>query len=144
MKIGRIDWRPNLAGQQSRYLAQPVLATLAWQASGYHADPAGWLTGLYPDLLRFFQAWFSPGMDDDQDGFPEWEHAQQTGQEDLPIYNLWHPNSRGIDIRMLEAPALVAFLFREGQSLKHIAQSIGQNDDQAWLDETFNRTQERD
>ena len=136
---GRIDWRPNLAGQQSRYLAQPVLATLAWQASSYHADPAGWLTGLYPNLLRFFRAWFDPGMDNDQDGFPEWEHAQQTGLEDLPIYNLWHPNTRAIDIRMLEAPALAAFLFREGHSLKHIAQSIGQHEDQAWLDETLTR-----
>ncbi len=139
---GRIDWRPNLAGQRSRYLAQPILATLVWLACGYYPDPVEWLTGLYPALVRFFRAWFVPGMDSDQDGFPEWEHAQQTGLEDLPIYNLWHPNTRGIDIRMLEAPSLAAFLFREGQSLKHIAQMIGQEDDRDWLDETLTRLQQ--
>jgi hypothetical protein len=138
---GRIDWRPNLAGQRSRYLAQPVLATLVWQASGYLSDPSEWLTRLYPALLKFFRAWFTHGMDSDQDGFPEWEHAQQTGLEDLPIYNLWHPNTRGIDIHMLEAPALAAFLYREGQSLMQIAQMIGRDEDQAWLDETIARIQ---
>ena len=139
---GRIDWRPNLAGQHSRYLAQPVLATLAWEASSYHDDPISWLSGLYPALLRFFKAWFTSGMDSDQDGFPEWEHAQQTGLEDLPIFNLWHPNTRGIDIRMLETPALAAFLYREGQSLVQIARLIDQNEDQDWLDETLTRLKE--
>ncbi len=139
---GRIDWRPNLAGQRSRYLAQPILATLAWQVSIYHSDPMDWLARLYPALLRFYRTWFTPEMDCDQDGFPEWEHAQQTGLEDLPIYNLWHPNTHGIQIRMLEAPALAAFLYREGKSLKLIAQMIGKVEDQAWLDVTLARIQQ--
>ncbi len=139
---GRIDWRPNLAGQRSRYLAQPILATLVWQVCSYHNDPVGWLSGLYPALVSFYRAWFTPAMDSDQDGFPEWEHAQQTGLEDLPIYNLWHPNTRGIDIRMLEAPSLAAFLFREGQSFQHIAQRIGRDEDRVWLDETITRIQQ--
>ena len=136
---GRIDWRPNLVGQQSRYLAQPVLAALAWQVSSYIPDPESWLAGLFPALLRFYKSWFDPRVDCDLDGFPEWEHAQQTGLEDLPIYNLWDPEMRGIDIKHLEPPSLAAFLFHEGQSLMHIAQLIGLEEDQAWLGETLSR-----
>jgi hypothetical protein len=132
---GWVDWRPNLAGQRSRYMAQPVLAALAWQAATYlDEDAAGWLAGLYPGLLRFLKAWFSPELDRDQDGFPEWEHVQQTGLEDLPLFNQWHPEALGVNIHLVEAPGLAALLFRECQSLARIAQKIGKAEDLDWLE----------
>jgi len=134
-ETGRIDWRPNLAGQRSRQLAQPVLATLALQLSACLPDPVAWLSKVYPTLLRFVQAWFQPEMDHDGDGYPEWEHPQQTGLEDLPLYNLWHPTAQGVEIGLLEAPALAAFLFRECHSLVQIARQTGLTDAIPWLEE---------
>ncbi len=132
---GRIDWRANLAGQRSRHLAQPVLATLALKVSDYLPDRLTWLSQIYPALLRFLQAWFLPEMDRDGDGYPEWEHPQQTGLEDLPLYNLWHPTAQGVEIGWLEAPGLAAFLFRECHSLAQIARQTGQTADLPWLEE---------
>lgn len=131
---GRIDWRPNLAGQRSRQMAQPLLAVLALQVSRHLPDSAAWLRKVYPGLLSFAQAWFQSEVDRDGDGYPEWEHPQQTGLEDLPLYNLWHPTAQGVEIDRLEAPALAAFLFRECHSLAQIARQIGVTDDLPWLE----------
>jgi hypothetical protein len=135
-ETGRIDWRANLAGhmQKNRQLAQPVLAGLAWQVSRYLNDSNAWLAGLYPGLVRFFQAWFRPEMDQDEDGFPEWEHPQQTGLEELPLYNPWQATAQGVEPRWVEAPALAAFLYRECQSLIEIARQIEQPQDLPWLE----------
>lgn len=132
---GRIDWQPNLIAQRSRSLAQPVLATLAWRVSAYLPQPRPWLEKIYPALLRFFQAWFTPEMDQDQDGFPEWETPRQTGLEDLPMYTIWNANSGGIHIRSLEAPELAAFLFAESESLRQMAGLVGREEDVKALEE---------
>jgi hypothetical protein len=134
-ELGRVDWRPNLVGQRSRYQAQPVLASLAWQTSACLDDPDAWLAQIYPGLLRFLKAWFAPEMDRDGDDFPEWEHAQQTGLDDLPLFNLWHPEAQGLDIRLVEAPGLAAFLYRECQAVMRIARKIGQTEDLPYLEE---------
>ena len=126
---GRIDWRSAPAGQGNRYLAQPVLAGLAWQTSQYLGDGLAWLDEIYPKLLRFFNAWFEPGMDRDEDGFPEWEHPLQTGLEDLSLFDLWHPTAQGVEITTLEAPGLAAFLAREADALAHIARLTGRTED---------------
>ncbi len=134
-EVGRLDWRPNLVGQRSRHLAQPILATLAWQASAYHSQPESWLAQLYPGLLRFVHSWFLPEMDRDGDGFPEWEQPQQTGLEDLPLYNPWHSDAQGVNITLLECPSLAALLFKECDSLVQISGKTGLTGDLDWLAE---------
>jgi hypothetical protein len=131
---GTIDWKPGLAGQRSRRLAQPVLATLAWQINKYK-DDQGWLSEVFPGLLKFVQTWFNHDHDRDDDGYPEWDHPLQTGLEDAPIYERWQPKSQGIDISMLESPSLAAFLYRECLSLVNIAKFIHQEEAIPWLEE---------
>ena len=129
---GFIDWKPGLAGQRSRHLAQPLLATLALLVDSYKSDHE-WLAEIYPGLLKFFQIWFQPEHDRDGDGFPEWDHPLQSGAEENPIYDRWHPQSQGADISTMECPALGAFLYRECQSLEKIAEFLEQKDALSWL-----------
>jgi hypothetical protein len=117
---GAIDWKPGLGGQLSHRLAQPLLATLAVQVAPYMVQP-DWYQEVFPGLLRFFNTWFDPAIDQDGDGLPEWEHPLQTGLEDSPIFDRWSPNAQGIDINRLEAPGLAAMLLRECQSLIEMA-----------------------
>jgi hypothetical protein len=131
---GFVDWKPGLAGQRSRLLSQPLLATLACQIDRYKADHA-WLSEIFPALLRFYKVWFQPEYDRDGDGFPEWNHPIQSGAEDAPIYDRWNPRSQGLDISTLESPSLGAFLYRECQSLIKIAREIGCEEALTWLNE---------
>ncbi len=128
LENGEMDWKPGLAGKTTRQLAQPVLASLAWEIDQSRNDHS-WLKDIYPALYRFFQAWFSPQHDRDQDGFPEWEHALQTGLDDNPLYDRWQPTSQGMDVASLECPSLAAFLYREAVSLEKIARQAGAEDD---------------
>jgi hypothetical protein len=129
---GFIDLKPGLGGQRSRRLAQPVLASLAYQVS-LHGQDFAWLEDLYPALLRFVQAWFSPEHDRDHDGFPEWDHPLQTGLEDAPIYDRYQTGSQGASISVIESPALAAFLYRECTSLLKIARRIDSQEGVEWL-----------
>ncbi len=49
-------------------------------------------------MIKFFWAWFSPEHDRNRDGVPEWDHILQTGFEDNPLFDVWHPWSQGLDI----------------------------------------------
>ena len=120
---GFIDWKPGLAGQLSRLLATPLLATLAWRIYEITKEDS-FLEETFPGLLRFFQAWFTPQRDRDGDGIPEWDHPMQSGSEESPIFSRWHPWSQGIEISTAESPALCAFLFREAKSLIKIARHL--------------------
>ena len=131
---GFIDWKPGLAGQRGRYLAQPLLATIAWQIDQYQSEHT-WLSEIYPALLRFLKCWFKPEHDRDNDGFPEWDDPQQTGLEESPIYDRWNKQSQGVDIAFLESPSLAAFLYRECQSLIKISNKIHQEEAVPWLQE---------
>ncbi len=128
LENGEMDWKPGLTGKATRRMAQPVLASLAWEIDQSRNDHV-WLKEIYPPLYRSFQAWFSPQHDRDQDGFPEWDHALQTGLEDNPLYDRWQPASQGMDIASLECPSLAAFLYREAVSLQKIARQAGAEDD---------------
>lgn len=139
---GRIDWRSAPAGQLNRRLAQPVLASLAWQAGQYLPDGPTWLAEVYPRLLLFFKAWFEPAVDHDQDGYPEWEHPLQTGLDDLPLFDLWHASAQGVDITTLEAPNLAAFLAREVEILIQIARLGGHSEDLEELESIQTRLKE--
>lgn len=126
-ETGKIDWKPGLNGQRSNRMAQPMLAALAVQAAPYLPQP-DWYREVFPPLLRFFNAWFSPQYDQDGDGFPEWENPLQTGLEDSPIYDRWSPSAQGIDITRLESPELAAMLFRECGALIEMARALVQSE----------------
>jgi hypothetical protein len=130
---GFIDWKPGIAGQRSKRLAQPILATLAWRIYELLED-VDWLRKIYPGLMNFIHVWFGPQHDGDQDGYPEWDHPYQIGLDALPLYHPWQPGSQGVDPRMVESPALAAFLYRECQSLAQMAALLGKEEDRLWLD----------
>ena len=131
--LGRVDWKPGLAGQRGRLLAQPALATLALRAS--RGERGGrFLAEVYPNLFRYIQNWFNPEHDRDGDGFPEWEHDFQVGFEDQPLFDAWKQEGAGIDITTVESPALAAWLYQECASLGEIARQIGHEADLAAID----------
>ena len=120
---GSIDDKPGLAGQRAKFLAAPLLGSLAWDYYQDTQDEA-FLEEAFPKLLRFFQAWFLPDHDRDRDGIPEWEHVLQTGFEDHPIFDSWHPWSQGLRIGALFNPELEALLYREAAALIRMAEKL--------------------
>ncbi len=135
---GFIDLRPGLAGQRSRWLAQPVLASLALKID-QHRSEHDWLAELYPQLGRSLRLWLGSEHDRDQDGLPEWQHPQQTGIEDVPITSTGYPGDQGVSISTLESPALAAMLYRECRSLLKIARQCGLEDGVVWLEKSASR-----
>jgi hypothetical protein len=124
---GTIDGKPGLAGQRGRYLAAPLLASLAWKIHETKED-TDFLKQVFPYLHKFFWAWFSPEYDEDRDGLPQWKHILQTGFEDNPLFDTWHEWSLGVDITQVHSPALEAMLYREAACLIRMAELLGQND----------------
>jgi hypothetical protein len=124
---GSIDWKPGLAGQRSRLLATPLLATLCWRVFECTQN-LNFLQEAYPRLLRFVRLWFDPRHDRDGDGVPEWDHPMQAGLEDHPIFSRWHAWAQGVEISAAESPALCAFLVRECQALMRMAQTLGEGE----------------
>jgi hypothetical protein len=121
---GEIDHKPGITGQRSRLLATPLLASLAWRYFAATSD-LSFLQESYPALTRFFWSWFSAEHDRDRDGLPEWDHPMQTGFEDNPAFDVWHPWSQGLSISLVKSPALLAMLYAEAQSLIKIAARLG-------------------
>lgn len=121
---GEVDGKPGAGGQRSHLLAAPLMAALAWR---FHrvCDDRSFLEEVHPKLNKFFWSWFSPEHDAARDGVPEWEHVLQTGFEDNPLFDVWHPWSQGVDISTVHTPLLTALLYHEAQCLKRIAQAIG-------------------
>jgi len=113
---GSIDGKPGLAGQRSKFLAAPMLAGMAWKYYQETQDE-GFIEEVFPKLLAFFWSWFSPDHDHDRDGIPEWDHILQTGFDDNPLFDVWHPWSQGINIAVIHDPALEAMLYHEAESL---------------------------
>ena len=125
---GEVDGRPGLAGQRGKLLAAPLLASLAWDL--HRADPdLAFLEQVFPKLHKFFWSWLSPTHDLQRDGIPEWTHLLQTGFEDNPLFDVWHPWSQGVDITTVHSPALCAMLYREARCLIQMAQTLGLPDD---------------
>jgi hypothetical protein len=129
---GEIDNKPGLGGQRGKLLAAPVLASLAW--SLHLADPnEAFLTRVFPKLQKFFWSWFSPEHDLQRDGIPEWTHLLQTGFEDNPLFDVWHPWSQGVNISTVHSPALCAMLYREARCLMRMAKTLEATDDLSLL-----------
>lgn len=122
---GPIDWKPGMAGQRGRWLAAPLLASLAWWTY-QHTGDLEFLREVHPKLEAFIRCWFSPSHDRDGDGFPEWDHPLQTGLEDIPPFTVWVPGGQGADISSAESPALAAMLYREARSIADIAVELNQ------------------
>ena len=122
---GAIDWKPGMAGQRGRWLAAPLLASLAWWTY-QHTGDLEFLREVHPKLEAFTRCWFAPSHDRDGDGFPEWDHPLQTGLEDIPPFTVWVPGGQGADISSAESPALAAMLYREACSIADIAVELNQ------------------
>jgi len=122
---GYIDWKPGLAGQRGRMLATPLIINIAWHIFETTEDH-NFLEHIFPQLVSYVQAWFTPEQDRDGDGIPEWSHPLQSGYEDHPAFSQWYSWSQGADITQVESPALCAFLYHEIQLLIQIARKIDQ------------------
>jgi hypothetical protein len=122
---GFIDWKLGIAGQRSRLLATPVLATLTWRIFEYNQSYL-FLKSAFPKLQKFIDCWFSKSHDRDMDGIPEWDHPLQIGFDENLNYDHWIPGSLGIDIQTSESPSLCSFLYQECISLKKIAETLEQ------------------
>ncbi len=122
---GAVDWKPGLAGQRGRWLAAPLLASLAWQTFQQTRD-LDFLREVQPKLEAFIRCWFDGSRDRDGDGFPEWDHPLQTGLEDNPAFTVWHADGQGAEITAAESPALAALLCRESHALAYIAGALDQ------------------
>jgi hypothetical protein len=124
---GTIDGKPGLAGQRGRYLAAPLLASLAWKLYEKSEDQ-NFLSDVFPKLVKFFWSWFSPDYDEDRDGLPQWKHILQTGFEDNPLFDAWHEWSLGVDISQVHSPALEAMLYHEAACLIKMAELLDHPD----------------
>lgn len=134
-KSGRIDWRPGIAGQRSRQMAQPMLASLVCKVGSGLVSDRNWLREIFPRLLSFFDHWFDPINDPIQGGFPAWKYPMQSGFEDSPMYGLLNPESQGAAIEFLKSPALAAMLVKECRCLIEIAEELGNQSAAAQLRE---------
>ncbi len=124
---GFIDGKPGLGGQRSGLLAMPLLASLALNIYLYTEDLA-FVQEVFPGLLRFFERWFSPDMDADGDGFPEWRSIDQAGFANHPSFAPHRRWSQNIDIARAECPDLAAYLIREAHSLQMLADLLARKD----------------
>jgi len=120
---GLIDGKPGIAGQRGRYLAAPLLASLAWKLYEKSEDQE-FLNTVFPKLHNFFWTWFSPECDEDHDGLPQWKHILQTGFEENPLFDAWHEWSLGVNITQVHSPALEAMLYHEAASLIKMAEQL--------------------
>jgi hypothetical protein len=131
---GSIDGKPGLAGQRGRYLAAPMLASLAMKIYERTEDQE-YLKKVFPRLQKFFWAWFSPECDEDRDGLPQWKHVVQTGFDDNPLFDAWNAWSLGVNISQVHSPALEALLYNEAACLIKMAEILEIHDSLVLLHE---------
>ena len=131
---GSIDGKPGLAGQRGRYLAAPLLASLAWK---FHESKENtkFIEEIFPYLHQFFWSWFSPEYDEDGDGLPQWKNILQSGFEDNPLFDAWHEWSLGVNVTQVHSPSLEAMLYNEATCLIKMAEQLNKNDTLALLHE---------
>ncbi len=129
---GEVDGKPGIAGQRGKILAAPLLASLTWKYYQATEDEA-FLAEVFPKLIRFFWSWFSSAHDRNRDGSPEWDNILQTGFDDNPIFDVWHPWSQGLDISLVHSPSLEAMLYHEAKSIAKIANKLGKPDEETVL-----------
>jgi hypothetical protein len=121
---GELDWAPGLGGQRAGSQAIPLLAELAWECYLWTEDEL-FLDEVFPGLFSFYDSWFVKRHDRDEDGYPEWDHALQSGFEIRPTFNRFESWAQGFNISHAETVDLAAYLYREGQALVSMAQVLG-------------------
>jgi hypothetical protein len=129
---GEVDGKPGIAAQRGKLLAAPLLASLTWKYYQATHDE-DFLADVFPKLVKFFWSWFSSAHDRNRDGAPEWDHLLQTGFDDNPIFDVWHPWSQGLDISLVHSPSLEAMLYREAQSIAKIANILGKPEEETGM-----------
>ena len=129
---GEVDCKPGIGGQLGKFQAAPLLASLAWKAYRVTRDRV-FLADAYPRLLAFFRAWLSPAHDRDADSLPEWTNTLQTGFEENPLFDAWHPWAQGAEISVVQSPTLASMLYREARTLVRIAEELDIDDDRLYL-----------
>jgi hypothetical protein len=117
---GELDWAPGMGGQRAGFQAIPLVATLAWDCYLWTEDEL-FLKEVFPGLFSFYESWFTKRHDRDQDGYPEWDHAPQSGLESRPSFNRFDSWAQGFDISHAETVDLAVYLYREGQALISMA-----------------------
>jgi hypothetical protein len=129
---GEVDGKPGIAAQRGKLLAAPLLASLTWKYYQATHDE-DFLADVFPKLVKFFWSWFSSAHDRNRDGAPEWDHLLQTGFDDNPIFDVWHPWSQGLDISLVHSPSLEAMLYREAGSITKIANILGKPEEETGM-----------
>jgi hypothetical protein len=129
---GEVDGKPGIAAQRGKLLAAPLLASLTWKYYQATHDE-DFLADVFPRLVKFFWSWFSSAHDRNRDGAPEWDHLLQTGFDDNPIFDVWHPWSQGLDISLVHSPSLEAMLYREARSIAKIANILGKPEEETGM-----------
>ncbi len=124
---GGIDGKLGLGGQRAGGQSAPLLAGLSWQVYRWTED-ADFLAHMLPGLLRFFESWFDPDNDQDQDGHPEWHNTLQSGFDDWPAFVRWRSWGQGLDVRTAETPDLAAYLYREASALQAMCEVLGERE----------------
>ncbi len=120
---GFIDYKPGMAGQRTRTLATPFLASLVWKYYQVSGDRQ-FLETCFPALGRFLDAWFCE-HDQDGDGVPEWDNLIQFDFPNHPVFSRQESAAQGASIASVESPALCAFLYRECQLVLQMARTLG-------------------
>lgn len=131
---GFVDLYSGAGRQPSRWMTQPLLVHLAWMVE--QTDASKPLRQIhFAGLMKYLERWFSPVLDRDQDGFPEWDHPEQTGVSTSPAFMQNFSHQRGYSIHNFESPALAAMLYRECMLLLEAAQQTGDEASCEWLRE---------
>ena len=129
---GFLDLNRGAGGLRSRRMAQPMLVYLSWLIE--QADASKTLRREhFQALLDNLVKWFSADYDRDQDGFPEWDHPEQTGVPASPAFSRSFAHNQDYSIHFLESPSLAAMLHRECSLLLETAQERNDPETAGWL-----------
>jgi hypothetical protein len=130
---GYVDLYSGAGRQPARWMTQPLLVYLAWLVEQQAGTGKPLRQDYFQALMKYLESWFSPDHDRDQDGFPEWDHPEQTGVPTSPAFQQSFSHQQGYSIHNFESPALAAMLYRECTLLLEIAQETGDTASCDWL-----------
>ncbi|MDY6872958.1 MAG: hypothetical protein SVR81_03175 [Chloroflexota bacterium] len=115
------------------FKACPLIAGLFLQVYEIQQDPE-LLAQAFPKLLQILATWLPEDIDLETDPAPAWEDPRQlqfdTG---LFTFDIWSEAGRGLDIQLVESPALLGMLYLETTALQRIARILGEKTPQKSL-----------
>lgn len=121
----------NWNGKVTNLAAAPLAVSLAAEVYESTGDRE-WLAQNYAALVRATKVWFKPEFDQDEDGWPEWQHILQTGLAENASPDLRN-KLEGL-IKTAEWPSLAALLLNECRALKKMAGWVNDPSDLEWID----------